>query len=640
MNNRKRQRQRQCHSDNHQKRLITLLLLSLSFDSNAFVPKPTTGHVDPLLPSTKASVQFLSQRQRASAVTSTRLLQVSIFQNVFQIRTKRKEGKESRSTVMMNYQKNSTNETNVTSIETLKVNVTSQNQTNNKESSPSPIKGFSSLSSNFATISSSLKNSTKAAFAQPPQTYQYTPTTLKPTFKKAKKNNINKKDELTLPPSLENSLQGNDTIKLSDLQEILKHNGYVRKEELDEEANRRKENELLFFSQETQKRSSSGDSSRGSGSVAFPQPSILSYKSLQRGTTISSALYGMILSTTILPNLWLMGLLFGGIYGFEITKGRIEAMPKNVVAKFCIYSGRKLAKVALELYDRFQTLWFLYKTGQLSYEYYKRYEQLDERFAIQDKMDAWNARFQEGKIKFDQWEKENEIGRTILAGLRTVWLVDEQARLRAKQRSRYRVIQYLYDVKYYVGVGWKNLSTLLREKILSGDVTSWSEFWSGVLNDISTSGAIGTRIGAIIASLIAVNITGALFTISPTFLACLAIIAGVVWPSWVSEFWQRLQELTEETRARGRGDDYESPPNKRGNINTSRLLGRYDKNRYHYYRRTDGTKQFYRTGKSLFTFSKRKEKDENALTWPWNREKKQPVNPWGALGDLMKGQNK
>ena len=145
---------------------------------------------------------------------------------------------------MMNYQKNSTNETNVTSMETLKVNVTNHNQTNNKESSASPIKGFSSLSSNFATISSSLKNSTKAAFAQPPQTYQYTPTTLKPIFKISKKNNNinNKKDELTLPPSLENSLQGNDTIKLSDLQEILKHNGYVRKEELDEEANRRKEN--------------------------------------------------------------------------------------------------------------------------------------------------------------------------------------------------------------------------------------------------------------------------------------------------------------------------------------------------------------------------------------------------------------
>ena len=148
---------------------------------------------------------------------------------------------------------------------------------------------------------------------------------------------------------------------------------------------------------------------------------------------------------------------------------------------------------------------------------------------------------------------------------------------------------------------------------------------------------------------IVVNITGALFAISPTFLACLAVIVGIVWPSWVSEFWLRLQEFTEETRARGRGDDYYSQSSTTTNsggsgnsINTARLLGRYDKNKYHFYKRSDGTKQFYRTGQSLFSVPKRKDKDDSNAIWPWNKEKKtvrKPVNPWGALGSLVKDKN-
>jgi hypothetical protein len=76
--------------------------------------------------------------------------------------------------------------------------------------------------------------------------------------------------------------------------------------------------------------------------------------------------------------------------------------------------------------------------------------------SILTKMDAWNARFQEGKVNFGKWEqdKKNEVGRTVLAGLRNVWLVDEQSkRCRAKESSRYRVVQYFYNVKYLI-VRW------------------------------------------------------------------------------------------------------------------------------------------------------------------------------------------
>jgi hypothetical protein len=55
--------------------------------------------------------------------------------------------------------------------------------------------------------------------------------------------------------------------------------------------------------------------------------------------------------------------------------------------------------------------------------------------------------------------------------------------------------------------------------------------------DVRESGrdALGTRVGAILAALVAVNITGALFAISPTFLTIAALCVGLIWPSWVSE---------------------------------------------------------------------------------------------------------
>lgn len=373
--------------------------------------------------------------------------------------------------------------------------------------------------------------------------------------------------------------------------------------------------------------------------VAFPQASVLDYKSLQRGTTACGTLCGILLSTSILPNLWLMGGLAGGIYGYDLCSRPDEPPPSNLPARTLISWGRRLSTTFLSVLDSCRTLWFLYKTGELSYQYYKRYEAMDKRFAIQNKVDAWNARFQEGKLKFDQWEQDNEIGRTVLAGLRTVWLVDEQSRRRAQRKSRYRVVQSLYDGKYwvtrYTKKTWKRLRT-----------SNWSEtmqeYWQGICTDVVQGSSWGTRIWAVLASLIAVNITGALFAISPTLLAIISIIVGIAWPSWVSEFLNRLKEVTLETRVRGRGgniyNNVEGFPGQRlvnaaRDGNTAKLLGRYDKDRYHYFRRKDGSKRYYRTGQSLFTGPRKatekaqkaaipRPAKSNTFSWPWTQPQK------------------
>jgi hypothetical protein len=369
--------------------------------------------------------------------------------------------------------------------------------------------------------------------------------------------------------------------------------------------------------------------------VGFPQPSVLNYRDLQKGTTISGALAGIILGTTVFPNLWLIGALMGGFYGYEISNNLAEQQtPPNALARLLVNSGRRLAKYTLDVYDAWQTLWFLYKTGQLSYDYYKRYAVMDERFHIQSKVDAWNARFMEGKIKFDAWEKENEIGRTVLAGLRTVWLVEEQSKRKTQKKSRYRVVQVGYDIAFWFGRLFSKVGKLIGPK------GGWKEFIQGIRKDMKNSelDAMGTRVGAIVGSLFAVYMIGALFAISPPFLAVLAVLVGFVWPTWASELFERVRLLTEETRARGRGEDF-FPTTL--TLNTAKILGRYDKSRYHYYKRPDGSKKYYRTGQGWFgrsiTSPQKGSSSSDALSWPWRietkKQKRQPQKEqWGLFG--------
>jgi hypothetical protein len=244
-------------------------------------------------------------------------------------------------------------------------------------------------------------------------------------------------------------------------------------------------------------------------------------------------------------------------------------------------------------------------------------------------MDAWNARFVEGKKRFDDWEQQNEIGRTVLAGLRTVWLVDEQARRRVyEKKSRYRAIQSLYDGKYWLIRKVRDGRVWFRTQFRSGDGTI-HRFIEGVKWDLTNNNqdSMYTRLGAAIAAVIAVNIGGAIFSISPTFSNILAVMVAMVWPTWASDVLSLLQDIGEEFQEKGkqpkqrgaevgarvrlaRGNIRLSP---RGGAKSSSLArsssttfdvrkifgGGYDKSRYHFYVRSDGkTKRLYRTGQS------------------------------------------
>ena len=228
--------------------------------------------------------------------------------------------------------------------------------------------------------------------------------------------------------------------------------------------------------------------------------------------------------------------------------------------------------------------------------------------------------FIEGKENFDKWEKENEVGRKVLATVRTFWLVEERSLKkkglkRVRKRSRYRVIQFIYDGSYFAG---RFVASLWR--LISGGGTSeeLSEFLRGIRLDISKARleSIGSRIGAIVGALVAVNITGALYTLSPPFLMFLAIAASLVWPTWVPEFFNRCRRLAEETRARGRGEEEKEALSARG----------VDKSRYHYYVNREGKKKYYRVTQTPL-FRQRRESEQKGFRWPWQKPE-EPKRPF------------
>lgn len=200
-----------------------------------------------------------------------------------------------------------------------------------------------------------------------------------------------------------------------------------------------------------------------------------------------------------------------------------------------------------------------------------------------------------------------------MAIVRTAWLVEERSLKRKglkrlRKRSKYRVIQIIYDAAYFSG---RFVSSLWRFVSGGGTSEELSEFLRGIRVDISAArlDSIGSRFGAIVAALVAVNIAGALFTISPTFLMLLSVVVGLVWPTWFPELWERCRRLAQDTRARGRGEDEKDP------VQSTRGV---DKSRYNFYLDRNGKKKYYRVTQAPL-FRQRQEARPKGFGWPWQK---------------------
>merc|ERR1711920_725825 len=102
---------------------------------------------------------------------------------------------------------------------------------------------------------------------------------------------------------------------------------------------------------------------------------ILTIRNKQIGSIICSSFFGIILGLSISPNLWLIGSIIGGWYGQTIVKQQQHQLENDDVinssssfplSNIILASGASLSKAYLKCVDSYQTIFFMYKTGQLS----------------------------------------------------------------------------------------------------------------------------------------------------------------------------------------------------------------------------------------------------------------------------------
>jgi len=336
----------------------------------------------------------------------------------------------------------------------------------------------------------------------------------------------------------------------------------------------------------------------GRGGVALPQQSKLTSDILIRSTTVVSGFLAYLISRSIQQNLWLLGFIVGALYGhrigiqytsirlrnFEGDGDLLKDMSRNFIDNFLLSCGKNLGQWCIKLYDAINVLWYMYKTGELSYAYYKRYESLDKKLKITDKMDAWNARFVEGKLKFDQWEKENEVSRKVLAGLRTFWVLEEKSykkyAKRDKKASKYRIINIFNDA-----IGFFNrFFRAILKFITGGGSKELDELVLGVKIELSELNfeILGQQIGSGLAALVMLNLIGALFLVSPGLTGTIVFAGGCIWPTWIGGAYRRIVKTINEKTEKGRRQVL--------------LLASAGEGKYHYFVRKDGSKRWYRTG--------------------------------------------
>jgi hypothetical protein len=421
---------------------------------------------------------------------------------------------------------------------------------------------------------------------------------------------------------------------MADLQAILLDNEFVRRADLrydalsSQSAQERNGQSRQSASRGQGPRNSGGSSrsSSSSGGVAFPQPRVLLRHHILWGTVSSGTLLGMLVLASVQPSLWLVGATAGALLGYDtgrataVLSGQTE-QESNVMRELLLASGRRLALLYLKILDAFRAFFFMYKTGQLSYAYYKRYAALDNRFAIQQKIDAWNARFVEGKLAFDKWERDNEVGRKLLAGLRTVWLVEERNmkkrtglwKRNLNRQSRYRIVQLIYDAMSTVRAMCWSLW-----KALTGG-TEIRDFARGVY--FTAKDNLQERMQSVATAVVTISCIGALFTRSPLLIVLVAAALGWIWPRWMSDSLEQMNELFIETRARGQGSRTLSDPKKSrtGEALTRKTTRGIDTSRYHFFQTLDGSKRFYRVGQPWFAdLGREKMKEKKSIfAWPW-----------------------
>ena len=154
----------------------------------------------------------------------------------------------------------------------------------------------------------------------------------------------------------------------------------------------------------------------------------------------------------------------------------------------------------------------------------------------------------------------------------------------------------------------------LWKLVTGGGSTELDEVLKGIQKSFTELNfeTVGQQIGSGLSALVAVNVVGTLFLISPGLVGAFCFICGVVWPTWIGGAYRRILERFSDIAAKGRRE--------------MALQSFASEGRYHYFLQEDGTKRWYRTGKpvldSLVSEKKRTpgkaemNKKKSRFSWP------------------------
>ncbi|CAM9381981.1 unnamed protein product [Scytosiphon promiscuus] len=133
------------------------------------------------------------------------------------------------------------------------------------------------------------------------------------------------------------------------------------------------------------------------------------------GATFAGSVAGMIVGWSVLPNLWLVGAVAGAVAFAALSRSS-----SGPVGSFCSTCGIQVALIYKDIRDWWEQTVFLYKTGKLSYTYWRGFEKYDQAWGLTTKYTETMSKLSKEALELDRQYKIRQ--KTLRAGKRVTTL--------------------------------------------------------------------------------------------------------------------------------------------------------------------------------------------------------------------------
>ncbi|CAM9447942.1 unnamed protein product [Ectocarpus fasciculatus] len=138
---------------------------------------------------------------------------------------------------------------------------------------------------------------------------------------------------------------------------------------------------------------------------------IIDTRAKMLGAAFAGSVAGMIVGWSVLPNLWLVG----GVTG-ALAFAALSRSSTGTVGTICSTCGIQVALMYKDVRDWWEQTVFLYKTGKLSYTYWRGFERYDQAWGLSAKYTETVAKVSKEALELDRQYKIRQ--KTLRAGKR------------------------------------------------------------------------------------------------------------------------------------------------------------------------------------------------------------------------------